>query len=406
MGSSLCKGEKASEEAIDRNNQIESDLNRDRIEGRKMVKILILGSADSGKSTIVKQMRILHTNGFSETELINYRYMLYTNYIGSLHYIARGIALLHIPVPPNERDLVDRFAYSFSKFLDLDDDNMIKLIHNFITYNSVTKACQRLTEFYVPDNTNYLFAESKRILVTDYRPSAVDVIYARASTTGVHEIMFGFRRFSIRLIDVGGQKTERRKWIHCFDNVSAILYVVSLSCYDQFMEEDPSINRMNDSIELFRAMFFNQFLIRSSFILFFNKKDLFEKKLRHVPLHKFYPTFEDRTKNITDDDQYAEALEFMKKLFMDVNKPEKNRHIYAHVTNATDTMNIEFVFGATCDIVLQNNLTRSGMTKRSDKRDGRQGKEGKVSGDHRMFCQRPVGVRMDENIAAGFSFIS
>uniref|UniRef100_A0A183BZA5 Guanine nucleotide-binding protein subunit alpha n=1 Tax=Globodera pallida TaxID=36090 RepID=A0A183BZA5_GLOPA len=164
------------------------------------------------------------------------------------------------------------------------------------------------------------------------------------------------------LIDVGGQKTERRKWIHCFDSVSAILYVVSLSCYDQFMEEDPSINRMKDSIELFRAMFFNQFLIRSSFILFFNKKDLFEKKLRHVPLHKFYPTFEDRTKNITDDDQYAEAVEFMKKLFMDVNKPEKNRHIYAHITNATDTMNIEFVFGATCDIVLQNNLTRSGMT--------------------------------------------
>ncbi|KAL3111552.1 hypothetical protein niasHT_016713 [Heterodera trifolii] len=362
MGSKLCKGEEASDEAMDRNNRIELDLNKERIEGRKMVKILLLGSADSGKSTIVKQMRILHTDGFSETELVNYRYMLHTNYIGSLHYIARGIAQLQIAVPPNEKDLVDKFDYSFSKFLDFDDDNMIKLILKFLSYDSVTTACKRLNEFYLPDNTNYLLAESKRILMPNYLPTAVDIIHARASTTGVHEITFGFRRFSIRLIDVGGQKTERRKWIHCFDSVSAILYVVSLSCYDQSMEEDPSINRMDDSIDLFRAMFFNPFLIRCSFILFLNKKDLFELKLRHVPLHRFYPAFEDRTTNITSDSAYAEAVEFVKKLFLGVNTEENNRHIYTHVTNATDTKNIEFVFGATCDIVLQNNLTRAGMT--------------------------------------------
>ncbi|CAK5043472.1 unnamed protein product [Meloidogyne enterolobii] len=241
-------------------------------------------------------------------------------------------------------------------------DFLTPFISKFLSYSCVNAACQHLTEFYVPDNTPYLLAESSRILTPEYRPTEADVIHARASTTGVHEIFFSFRRFGIRLIDVGGQKTERRKWIHCFDNVSAILYVISLSCYDQFLEEDPSINRMDDSIELFRAMFYNQFLFKCSFILFLNKKDLFEHKLRYVPLKKFYPLFEECLVNITIDDQYGEAVEFIKKMFMNVKEPESNRHIYAHVTNATDTKNIEFVFGATCDIVLQKNLSKAGMT--------------------------------------------
>nr|CAD2157593.1 unnamed protein product [Meloidogyne enterolobii] len=363
MGSSLCKGEKVYDEQMDKvNRQIEIELQREKLEERKIVKILLLGSGDSGKSTIVKQMRILHTNGFNEAELINYRYMLHTNYIGSFYYIAKGISLLQIDVPSQERDLVNKFEHSFTKFLDYDDTEMIKLISKFLSYSCVNAACQHLTEFYVPDNTPYLLAESSRILTPEYRPTEADVIHARASTTGVHEIFFSFRRFGIRLIDVGGQKTERRKWIHCFDNVSAILYVISLSCYDQFLEEDPSINRMDDSIELFRAMFYNQFLFKCSFILFLNKKDLFEHKLRYVPLKKFYPLFEECLVNITIDDQYGEAVEFIKKMFMNVKEPESNRHIYAHVTNATDTKNIEFVFGATCDIVLQKNLSKAGMT--------------------------------------------
>lgn len=363
MGSSLCKDEKVYDEQADnKNRQIDAELKRNKMEERRMVKILLLGSADSGKSTIAKQMRILHTNGFNEAELINYRYMLHTNYIGSFHYISRGIAQLRIEVPSAERELVDRFEHNYSKFLDLDDLDLIKLISKFLEYSSVKRACQRFTEFYVPDNTQYLLAESVRILSADYNPTVADVIHARASTTGVHEIMFSFRRFSIRLIDVGGQKTERRKWIHCFDSVSAILYVISLSCYDQFLDEDPSVNRMDDSIELFRAMFYNPFLAKCSFILFLNKKDLFEQKLRYVPLQKFYRNFEDCLKNITIEDHYGEAVEFIKKLFLNVKDPNTSRHIYTHVTNATDTKNIEFVFGAACDIVLQNNLSKAGMT--------------------------------------------
>jgi hypothetical protein len=42
---------------------------------------------------------------------------------------------------------------------------------------------------------------------------------------------------SYRMVDVGGQRSERRKWIHCFENVTSIMFLVALSEYDQVLVE-------------------------------------------------------------------------------------------------------------------------------------------------------------------------
>lgn len=58
---------------------------------------------------------------------------------------------------------------------------------------------------------------------------------------GIHEMHFtmaGPSRKRLVMIDVGGQKSERRKWIHCFQDVTAILFLVSLSGYDQCLVEE------------------------------------------------------------------------------------------------------------------------------------------------------------------------
>ena len=51
-------------------------------------------------------------------------------------------------------------------------------------------------------------------------------------------ITFFFFSLLHRLLDVGGQRTERRKWIHCFQDVTAIIFCAALSCYDLRLAED------------------------------------------------------------------------------------------------------------------------------------------------------------------------
>ncbi|KAF5879972.1 guanine nucleotide-binding protein G(o) subunit alpha-like, partial [Clarias magur] len=80
-----------------------------------------------------------------------------------------------------------------------------------------------------------------RIMSPDYVPTETDVLRVRIRTTGVIETQFKVQHLVFRLYDVGGQRTERRKWISCFEDVRAVLFVVSLSGYDMTLIEDPSM---------------------------------------------------------------------------------------------------------------------------------------------------------------------
>ncbi|CAN0403236.1 unnamed protein product, partial [Hapterophycus canaliculatus] len=84
------------------------------------------------------------------------------------------------------------------------------------------------------------------------------------------------------MYDVGGQRNERKKWIHCFDNVTAVIFVAALSEYDQCLFEDASTNRMIEAMDLFNEICNNRFFSESSMILFLNKKDLFAEKIQRV----------------------------------------------------------------------------------------------------------------------------
>jgi guanine nucleotide-binding protein subunit alpha len=50
------------------------------------------------------------------------------------------------------------------------------------------------------------------------------------------------------MFDVGGQRSERKKWIHCFENVTSIIFCVALSEYDQVLLEESSQVRLEIAI--------------------------------------------------------------------------------------------------------------------------------------------------------------
>jgi len=91
---------------------------------------------------------------------------------------------------------------------------------------------------------------------------------------------------------VGGQRSERKKWMNCFDDVRAVIYCVNLAGYNQVLFEDQSRNRMIESLELFAKVVSNPVFKDTPMFLFLNKRDLFETQIREVDLKKAFPEYE------------------------------------------------------------------------------------------------------------------
>nr|6FUF_B Chain B, Guanine nucleotide-binding protein G(o) subunit alpha [Homo sapiens] len=212
---------------------IEKNLKEDGISAAKDVKLLLLGADNSGKSTIVKQMKIIHEDGFSGR--------------------------------------------------------------------------------------------------------------TRVKTTGIVETHFTFKNLHFRLFDVGGQRSERKKWIHCFEDVTAIIFCVDLSDY----------NRMHESLMDFDSICNNKFFIDTSIILFLNKKDLFGEKIKKSPLTICFPEY-------TGPNTYEDAAAYIQAQFESKNR-SPNKEIYCHMTCATDTNNAQVIFDAVTDIIIANNLRGCGL---------------------------------------------
>jgi hypothetical protein len=141
-------------------------------------------------------------------------------------------------------------------------------------------------------NSSSFFTSAERVCAEDYIPTDEDILKLRVVTQSVSDNVFDIKPKRIHLIDVSGLKYHRFHWLKWFDNVHCVLFVVSLSCYDQMMIEDSTINRMADSIVLFEQVANHPMLKNSKIILFMNKKDVYEKKVKKIPIKGFFPEFE------------------------------------------------------------------------------------------------------------------
>ncbi|GMR61881.1 hypothetical protein PMAYCL1PPCAC_32076, partial [Pristionchus mayeri] len=276
-------------------NRIERMLQQDKKEDAGRLKILLLGGADAGKSTILKQMRILHMTGFSAEEMHSFHKYLRYNVSQIFHEMSKGVLELVPEIADVEKSLIYRFAEGLSWFAGLDDDMEVGILINFLQLKCVRSFMQYHPNYSsLPDNAHYYIPNLGSLLSPDYMPTPEDILHLRIPTTSVNEINFSFEKASIRLIDVGGQRTYRKKWIHCFNGVAAVLFVASMAAYDQVLDEvDMMIkpvlhedaipraanignfqkreNRLRDSAMLFGEMLRSHFLLSAAFILFLNK---------------------------------------------------------------------------------------------------------------------------------------
>ncbi|KAJ4695819.1 Guanine nucleotide-binding protein alpha-2 subunit, variant 2 [Exophiala dermatitidis] len=239
-------------------------------------------------------MKIIHQNGYTQEERALYRLTIYKNLIDCMKALIGGMQQFEIePEDPTVKDYVE-FIMEYNVDPDPDkplDPKVADAVEAIWKDESASKTMERQSEFYLMDSAPYFFEEVRRIAAPDYIPNEADVLRARTKTTGIYETRFTMGQLSIHMFDVGGQRSERKKWIHCFENVTSIIFCVALSEYDQVLLEESNQNRMMESLVLFDSVVNSRWFMRTSIILFLNKVDLFKEKLGRSPLGNYFPDY-------------------------------------------------------------------------------------------------------------------
>ncbi|KAM5299412.1 guanine nucleotide-binding protein subunit alpha-14 [Ctenodactylus gundi] len=330
--------------------EIERQLRRDKKDARRELKLLLLGTGESGKSTFIKQMRIIHGCGYSDEDRKGFTKLVYQNVFTAMQAMIRAMDTLRIQYVCQQNkenaQLIKEVEVDKVSMLSKDQVEAIKQLWGD---PGIQECYDRRREYQLSDSAKYYLTDIDRIAMPSFVPTQQDVLRVRVPTTGIIEYPFDLENIIFRMVDVGGQRSERRKWIHCFESVTSIIFLVALSEYDQVLAECDNENRMEESKALFKTIITYPWFLNSSVILFLNKKDLLEEKIMYSHLISYFPEYTGPKQDV------KAARDFILKLYQDQN-PDKEKVIYSHFTCATDTENIRFVFAAVKDTILQLNL--------------------------------------------------
>jgi GTPase SAR1 family protein len=310
-------------------------------------------------------MKIMHNNGFSKDECQGYRETVHGNLLKAIKALTE--AARNFDIPLEEPDNIARA----DKVMEIDDEMILTVqkiwspdfahdIEKLWKDHGIQKTFARRNEFQLDDSTQYYMNDLERISKLDYVPTQEDVLRTRVKTTGVVEMQYKFKDQQNRvrvaqMMDVGGQRNERKKWIHCFEGVGAVIFVVAVSEYNQKCYEDGETPRLTyvifellityyrESLDLFADTVNSKWFVDTPIILFLNKTDIFNEKIKQNPLTDLFPDY-------TGGSDPTEALDFIKNKFMEKNK-YKNKPLACYATAATETKSLQSAFDAITNIL-------------------------------------------------------
>ncbi|CAH1365544.1 guanine nucleotide-binding protein G(f) subunit alpha [Tenebrio molitor] len=351
----------------------------------KATKLLLLGTGESGKTTIIKQMKILHISGFSNEEKKQKIPYIKQNIHESIHDIVGNMDKLDPPVQlenPDNQASAEFILNLGSKEPSDYTEEYFEHVKKLWSDDGVQKAFQRSNEYQLIDSAQHFLDRVDDIKRPDYIPTTLDILFCRIRTTSISEIEFsvpvpkryGGGSVNFLMYDVGGQRGERRKWIQVFDKgINAILFIIAASDFDQNLREDESKNRLQEALKVFQDISGSRFLRDAGMIVFLNKQDLFQRKIEQGrKLEKYFPeysNFQDTSKS-----EFDRAKAFLTKKITELSRIEVTitnynpitraaieerlppRDVYIHHTIATDTQNVKKVFDSVHEMIVRERV--------------------------------------------------
>jgi GTPase SAR1 family protein len=330
-----------------------------------IAKLLLLGTGESGKSTVFRQMIKCFGKGFADDQRVAYRSAIFQNIIDCVLIIIQECMQREEDAKSQAPDseaaqfaLSDKAKAAMKLIVDQkvkrDDKlsvNLAKAIKVLWDDPGFKHTFHKRQSILISESAEYFLDKVEAVAQDSYLPTDDDLLHVRIKTSGLIKEDFQIENLKFRLHDVGGQRNERRKWIHCFEEVTAVIFITAISEYDQVCYEDEETNRMIESLNLFEELANSRWFVNTAMILFLNKQDLFDKKFTEVPLQKCFPDWPGGSKE--------EAYEFIKEKF--TARLSRKRDIFSHVTNATNSDNIMKVFHAVRHIIVKSQLTDGGF---------------------------------------------
>ncbi|CAH8473226.1 unnamed protein product [Schistosoma rodhaini] len=230
--------------------EIERQLHKDKNAGRKEVKLLLLGTGESGKSTFVKQMRIIHGAGYTDKEKEAFKTLVYQNIFLAMQIMCDALRTLSIELeyPMNQENIELILKIDLEDSIALTPERL-NAMHQLWADQGMKMCYERRREFQLSDSSKYYLNNFDRIADPNYLISLQDILRVRVPTTGIVEYPFNLDSTIFRIVDVGGQRSERRKWIHSFESVTSIIFLSALNEYDQVLVENEN--------ELFTELYTN-----------------------------------------------------------------------------------------------------------------------------------------------------
>lgn len=338
------------------NGRIELAQNKKKNEESQKIHLMILGTGDSGKTTLRKQIMNIHADNFG-TEVARIRYA--SHILGNL---MDGVLDVLNCMDSKEYEDIKLMLRSEraagNACLSEKVANVMKSLIQSPDFNRTIEE-KNQAEIQLQDCW-YTFAEELKAYPAwggdGWVPSVEDCVRARARTSGIITESVVIEDLPFVLYDVGGQRSERRKWMHMFENCMACMYVVAMSEYDQVLFEDRSKNRLQESFELFQECANSAWLKNATLLLFLNKKDIFLRKFvqEKIPLNVtgLFPTAPTSNSLEAAVDWFVE--QFQKRIL-------RKTKLFVHVTTATDASNVAAVVKVVKSTIVQRNLQASGF---------------------------------------------
>ncbi|GAA6021476.1 hypothetical protein JCM11491_006509 [Sporobolomyces phaffii] len=324
------------------------------------VKTLMLGPGESGKSTVVKQLRLAYSRTWSLEERIRFKEVVFQNSLQSMQATIFGFGIAGVPFP-SSRLAMAAFLSSLKAEDVLDattsdfNPSIARAIACLWTESATKEVVSKRSGFQLNDSAAYFFDALPRTSQSGYLPTDEDILRTRVRSTGIVEETIQLERTKVVIVDVGGQRSERRKWVMCFENVQLLIFVAAISEFDQYLAEDPTQPRLAETLLLWQSIASSRWFTKTAFVLFLNKLDIFSDKVAGDPdsVRLFLKEYDGPPSDVN-----SISLHLLSK-FKALHRT--NRALFCHFTTATDTTAIRPVLSAVMEAVVTAALSQVGI---------------------------------------------